>query len=258
MYSYAAKVDIGVVEEHNDDRVLVGGNIVSDGTVSAKVQDGFFLAAVCDGVGGLEKGYKAAEITLSFMSFLNRSGVTDVAIKKAIEEANKRVLKYQSENELSAGAMTTISGIFAENEILYVFNAGDSRVYRFRYKYVLQLSKDNSFVQDLVDLGEITSEEAKSHPKRNIINKCIGHEEFVNPKVLTIENDFANGDILMICSDGISDVLTNQDIQEIIYEHKDNNDLSDCCNALYSAAIEKGSKDNLSVILIRREENEDE
>jgi protein phosphatase len=257
MFTCAAKVDIGVSEAHNDDRLLIGRNVITDGTVSAKISDTFLLAAVCDGVGGMAKGYLAAEMTLKFLSFVHRKGTSADTIRNAIEEANRRVRAYQVENNLINGARTTISGIYADEDLFLTFNAGDSRVYRLRYKYVSQLTKDNSYVQDLIDLGELSVEEAKVHPKRNLINKCIGHEEKLNPKVTDLSGEFDYGDIIMICSDGISDVLTNKEIQTILYNHCDDSDLSDCCNEICEKAIANGSQDNMSVLLIRKDEDVD-
>lgn len=257
MFTCCAKVDIGVCEAHNDDRLLLGRALISEGTVSTTVSEPYLLAAVCDGVGGMAKGYLAAELTLNFLSFLHRQNVQPEAIRNAIEEANRRVRAFQAENGLENGARTTLSGIYTHGDRFLTFNAGDSRVYKFRYKYVTQLTKDNSYVQDLVDLGEITPEEARVHPKRNVINKCIGHFETVNPKLTDYSGEFESGDIIMICSDGICDVLTNKQIQTILYEHSDDPDLSDCCNALWAKAIENGSQDNLSVLLIRKDEDAD-
>lgn len=253
MFTCAVKVDIGVSEEHNDDRVLIGKNVISTGTFNQKIEDNYIIGAVCDGVGGLVQGYKAAEITLNFLTFLNRSGVNTETLRIAIEEANRRVRNYQKENNLVNGARTTISGIYADNDNFIVFNAGDSRVYRFRYKYLLRLTKDNSYVQDLIDLGEITPDEARNHPKRNVINKCIGNEEIVNAKISVLDGDFIQGDILAICSDGISDVLTNKDLQDLILQHKNDIDLTQCCENIYQKAIEQGSLDNLSILLIRKD-----
>lgn len=257
MFVCAAKVDIGVSESHNDDRLLIGRNMIADGVVSTKITDDYLLAAVCDGVGGMAKGYLAAEMTLNFMSFIHRKGTTPDTIRNAIEEANRRVRTYQAENDLQNGARTTISGIYLDGEQFLTFNAGDSRVYKFRYKYVTQLTKDNSYVQDMVDLGEITSNEAREHPQRNLINKCIGHEDEVNPKVTDYSGEFEDGDIILICSDGISDVLTNKEIQSILYDHANDEELSECCIAICDKAIANGTQDNMSVLLIRKEEDID-
>lgn len=253
MYTCAAKVDIGVCEGHNDDRMLLGGKLIDSGTVTERIEGQMLLAAVCDGVGGRANGYAAAEITLRFLAFLNRTGVGGDTLRNAIEEANNRVRAYQREQNLLDGARTTLAGVYAEGNGLYVFHAGDSRVYRFRHRYLMQLTKDHSYVQDMIDLGELTVEEAMRHPKRNLIHKCVGHEETVNPKISYYEDDFEENDILMLCSDGISDVLTNREIREIILNHKEDPELGACCEAIYQQAICNGSRDNLSVMLVRKE-----
>lgn len=254
MYTYAAKVDIGVSEEQNDDRVLVASILLTDGEISGILDSENIIAAICDGVGGLAQGFRAAMTTLERVSHLNKTGISIDQIREAIEEANTRVRNIQSIENLHNAMMTTIAGVYSDGERFIVFNAGDSRVYRFRYKYFMQLSKDHSLVQDLIDLGEITPEEAKLHKNKNVINKCIGCEESVNARIIDMSGEFSNGDILLICSDGISDVLSDQDIKDIIIEHKQDEDLKDCCINIYKKAIEKGSFDNLSVILLRKEQ----
>lgn len=253
MFSFAAKVDIGVHEQENDDRVLVGKRLLSDGTISGKNSEPYLLAAVCDGVGGLSFGYRAAEITLDVMQYLQRQNVDETAIRNGIEEANRRVLLRQREENCAEGMRTTISGFYADSDKLLVFNAGDSRVYRFRYKYLMQITKDDSLVQDMLELGELTEEEAKLDPRRNIINKCIGEQTAVQPKIIDLSDDFSVGDLLLVCSDGISDVLEHQAIQQTLYEYKAAPDLSACCERLVSLAIEHGSQDNMSVIVVRKE-----
>lgn len=257
MFTCAAKVDIGVCETHNDDRLLLGRDLVTHGELSARIAQDHLLAAVCDGVGGMAKGDLAAEMTLNFMAFVHRKGVNAATLHNAIEEANRRVRNCQKEQHLHSGARTTIAGMYADGDAFLVFHAGDSRVYRFRHKYLTQLTKDHSYVQDLVDLGEITQEEARTHPRRNVINKCIGHEDEVNPKITDLEGEFDVGDVILICSDGITDVLTNREIQGILTWHRDDENLSECCNAICSKAIENGSQDNMSVLLIRKEDEAD-
>lgn len=254
MYTYAAKVDIGVSEDQNDDRALVSSILLTDGEISGKIEKQEVVAAICDGVGGLAQGYRAAMTTLERISHLNKSDITLEQIQTAIEESNTRVRNIQSIENLHNAMMSTIAGVYSDGDRFIVFNAGDSRVYRFRFKYIMQLSKDHSLVQDLIDLGEITPEEAKNHEKKNVINKCIGCEERVNARVMDMSGDFAEGDILIICSDGISDVLSDQDIKDIVLVHKQDEELNDCCKKIYENAIEKGSLDNLSVILLRKEQ----
>lgn len=253
MYTYAALVDIGVCEKQNDDRVLIAGKVLEGGTVSGKLEKSECLAAVCDGVGGMAMGYRAAEITLEFMAHLDRAGVEGETVRKAIEEANRRVRAQQLAANLPDSMRTTIAGIYADADRLLVFNAGDSRVYRLRYKYLMQLSKDHSLVQDLVDMGELSREEMRNHPKRNVINKCIGNEESVGARVVDFAEDFVKGDLLLLCSDGITDYLEDARIKEILTQHKAEDDLTVCCKAVFEAAVAAGTQDNMSIIIIRKD-----
>ncbi|MCR5598302.1 MAG: hypothetical protein K6G19_09005 [Lachnospiraceae bacterium] len=254
MFSFAGKVDIGVYEESNDDRILIGSHLLTNGQFSGKTENPFIISAVCDGVGGMAQGYRAAMTTLEMFSHLDKPGVSSEIIKETIEVSNRRIRNIQSIENLYNGLRTTIAGIYADENKFIVFNAGDSRVYRFRYKFFSQLSKDHSLVQDLVDMGEISSEAAKTHPKKNIINKCLGNDEVVNPRIIDMSDDFIKDDIVMICSDGISDEVPESDFKEIIMEHVQDEDLMTCCEQIFKRAIEKGSKDNLSVILLRKED----
>ena len=159
MFSFAGIVDIGVYEQQNDDRLLIGSHLLIDGEFSGKTDHPYIVAAICDGVGGLAQGYRAAMSTLEVFSHFDRSGVTAGGIKDAIETANTRIRNAQSLENLQKGMRTTIAGIYADENRMYVFNAGDSRVYRFRYRYFTQLSKDHSLVAELLDAGIITEDE---------------------------------------------------------------------------------------------------
>lgn len=253
MYTYATLVDIGVSEKHNDDRALINNMIVEEGSFSGIISEDYFVASICDGVGGLAKGYLAAEITLDFFKHLNRKNVSIEIIKKAVEEANRRVKERQIIEDMQGGMRTTIAGVYVNGEAAIVYNAGDSRVYRFRHKYLLQLSKDHSLVQDLVDLGQLLREDIKKHPKKNVINKCIGHDTEVNARVMDISGEYSVGDIVMICSDGITDYVDDSSIKDIILAHKKDVDLTACCKEIYTCAVEAGSLDNMSIILIRKD-----
>ncbi len=254
MFSYAGKVDIGVYEHQNDDRILIGSHIITDGEFSGKTDNSYIIAAVCDGVGGLAQGYRAAMTTLEVMSHFDKKGVSTDEIKEAIELSNRRIRNIQSIEALHNGLRTTIAGIYVDDNNFFVYNAGDSRVYRFRYKYFNQLSKDHSLVQDLIDMGEISVEEMKTHKQKNVINKCIGNDEIVNPRVIDMSDNLVKGDIIMICSDGITDEVMDADIKKLIHEHKNDLDLLECCRLICCKAIENGSQDNLSIILLRKEE----
>lgn len=253
MFTYAVKVDIGVSEEQNDDRALIESHIFTDGFVVNSSNKDYLIAAICDGVGGRSHGGQAAMITLEVLSYLNRPSVELATIRTAIEEANRRIIAAWKEDYWKKGMCTTLAGVYVDQENFFVFNAGDSRVYRFRHRYLMQLSKDHSHVQDLVTMGEITMEEAKVHSQKNLINKCIGNKNSVNPRIVDMSGDFYQGDLLLICSDGISDVITEIELKDLLLQHKQDYNLSQCCQELYELAIKNGSLDNLSLILMRKE-----
>ena len=254
MYSFMGIVDKGVYEDQNDDRIIIGSHILTDGSYCGKVDESYIVASVCDGVGGLAQGYRAAMTTLELLSHLNRNEVSETVITDYIEIANRRIRNIQGIENLQNGLRTTIAGIYTDASRFIVFNAGDSRVYRFRYKYLSQLSKDHSLVQDMIDIGEIEPDEAKIHPKKNIINKCLGNDEVVNPRVIDMSDDFVKGDIIIICSDGITDEVYDSELKDILFTHKNDENLELCGNLICRKAIEKGSKDNMSIILLRKED----
>lgn len=252
MFTYAAVSGVGVHEPRNDDRVLIGTQVISAGSCGGRTENSYMTAAVCDGVGGMLQGFRAAEIAAEVFGQLNCSGKSLPDIKAAAEEANQRLRTLQQEENLHNGLRTTVAGLYADGERLFVFNAGDSRVYRLRYKYLTQLSKDHSLVQDLIDLGEISQEEARTHPRKNIISKCLGHEETVHARVVDMSGDLMANDVFFICSDGISDVLSDEEIRDTLFRHRTDENLEQCCKELYKVAVDNGSLDNMSAVLIRK------
>ncbi len=149
------------------------------------------------------------------------------------------------------GLRSTLAALYVDGETVYVINAGDSRVYRFRSGELVQLSKDHSVVQNYIDMGEITEEESYSHPKKNLITKCIGNEERVNARIVDFSEDLQLGDMFILCSDGLSDCLRTREMRVMLNE--DNKPLSELCRLLTKKAIEKGSTDNISICLMRKE-----
>ena len=256
MLRYAGLVDIGVYEKQNDDRALLGNHVITEGSFSGETQEPYFLAAVCDGVSGMQQGGRAAELTVSMLGECSRAGLTRAELREKIEEINKSIRLLQQQENMQNGLRTTLAGIYLDGDRLTVFNAGDSRVYRLRYRFLRLLSKDHSLVQDLIDLNQLTPEQARRHPQKNIINKCIGHEENVNPRIREYADDLTDGDLFLLCSDGITDVLPDEHLQAFLAEHAEDADLSVPCRLLRDAAAAYGSMDNMSVLLIRKERTE--
>lgn len=249
MYRYAGLVDMGVYEDHNDDRAMLDGKVLGEGALDGSTDSNSFHAAVFDGVGGALQGARAAQLAAEGMAALDADSAGAQDIKDMIEQVNTALIDIQKEENIQGELLTTAAGICAQGEELMVYNAGDSRVYRQRGRFIRQLSKDHSHVQMLVDMGKITPEEAKGHPQRNVIIKCLGYDPRVNPRVVEFD-DLLAGDLIMICSDGISDVLDDKEIAEILSQH---GDLTEGCTALRDAAAAKGSLDNMTVLLVRKE-----
>jgi serine/threonine protein phosphatase PrpC len=253
MLQATVKVDIGTFHEKNDDCALINGHILHDGDFQIELNNNVCLAVICDGVGGEMFGNEAAQTTLEVSSQLSGDVLNEEDIRTNIYIANQRVMEHQRLDNDHSRMATTIAGVFIKDSDYIVFNVGDSRVYRFRNKYIYLLSKDHSLVQDLIDTNLIAHEDAFNHPNRNIINRFIGHPTDYLPNIKICEQGFLDHDILLICSDGISDVLLEEDFENILLQYNNKFTLLDCCKELVAKAIQCGSMDNLSVILIRKE-----
>ncbi len=252
MYNCAAITDIGPQFKVNDDRILIGNHILSVGEYQTEATGDNFVLAIADGVGGLQMGYEAAEETLGIVSQLYAPAKERMDIRNCIEAANKSVLAKQLSLNSPQGLRTTLALLYVDRDGGFVANAGDSRVYRFRDNELVQLSKDHSLVQNMVDTGEITEDEAYVHPKRNVITKCIGEEDKVNARIIDLSGDVIINDIYMLCSDGISDCLRPDEIRDTLVEGQEKN-LIDLCRTFIHKAIDNGSTDNISICLMRKE-----
>ncbi len=252
MYRYAAYTDKGPVFEVNDDRVAVGNEITGNGGFSGVTDEPVIFAGVADGVGGLSRGYEAAEITLRTLTAINKPGVERTEITDSIEKANRIIRSRQTELNIEDGLRTTLAAIYIDNDVLFVINAGDSRVYRLRDGRLEQLSKDHSVVQNYIDTGKITEEESYDHPKRNVITKCIGDEDRVNARIIDLSGSLRDNDMFMLCSDGISDCIRTPEAEQL-FMSGENDDLGHICRSFVQKAIENGSTDNISICLVRRE-----
>ncbi len=232
--------DIGCVRNENQDTFR---NIV-------KSNKGFGL--VCDGMGGprggkVASGY-AADIIFSVISEnlekMNCEKFKE-AFLNAVTKANDRIIKAAEDDETYAGMGTTAVAAFVEDRKCVVANVGDSRAYYYAEDKMAQVSHDHSMVQELVDEGKITADEAKNHPNRNIITRAVGAYDSVN--VDFFEFDISDDGIVMLCSDGLTNML---DESEILFELDVTTDVAECANTLVEMAKHRGGDDNITVLLI--------
>lgn len=170
-------------------------------------------------------------------------------IRGAISRANKEIYEIAEKDETYKGMGTTVILAITFGNRVYIGHIGDSRLYRIRKNIIRQLTTDHSYVQALLKEGTITKEQAYNHPQKNILLKVVGCEPYIEPDILV--KGFLKDDVLLMCTDGLTNMLTNEEIFNIITNEKNN--LENVCKHLIDAANENGGNDNISVILVSKD-----
>ena len=242
--NFAARVDIGP-KETNDDRVLVGGEIL-DEMMYAGATEIPAVAAVCDGCGGYAGGGIAAQTVLEFLSFEESDTLADITyLAQVLDHCHQMVMEKKEEMPQYAAMCTTIAGcIFCEDSVV-LFHSGDSRVYRHDRWGLAKMTRDHSIVQDMIDMGEITPEEALTHPKRNVIRRCIG----INgpaPEIYVSRSPINPGEKYLFCSDGLWESVPDTQIKSIL---DSDIPLQQMVDTLVESALQQGADDNISVCI---------
>ncbi len=212
------------------------------------------LLILADGMGGHAAGELASEIAVETIGsftedFANKQGegLLD-AMREAVTEANEKIFTRASEDVQLKGMGTTLSLAYLCEDFLYYINIGDSRIYYLSDHELTQLTVDDSFVNYLVHMGDITEEEAKVHPQRNILTKAMGSKRDISFDISYIPLDKLEK--LLLCTDGLTDALDAHEIAEILSQDKSIELLGD---QLIEQALEQGSSDNISVIILDKE-----
>lgn len=241
---YYGKTDIGMHRKENQDRIEVPND-----------KNKLKLFIVADGMGGANAGGVASQMAIEYVKNSIMVGIEETEyerekieelLRKAIVDANKYVYNKSKANSEYTGMGTTISVALVVKNKVYIGHIGDSRIYRIRKHIMRQLTKDHSYVQELLRNKTITKEEAENHPQKNILLKVLGCEPEIEPDIMV--KGFVKDDVLLLCSDGLTNMIDKDDIHEMISESKHN--LKDTCNSLISRAKKNGGYDNISVILI--------
>ncbi len=215
----------------------------------------FLVAGVVDGVGGYRGGDIAAEIARSIIleSLETISGDNVIeSLRQAIIEANKKIHEAKKEepaNELMACVLTSVVADKKNHNCWYA-HVGDTRIYLLRDHSLVKLSKDHSVVGFLEESGRLSEEEAMRHPRRNEINKAVGFEEDISSPedfIETGESPFLPGDQLLLCSDGLTDMISSETIMSILTSEKD---ISSKARSLIEAANQAGGNDNITAVLV--------
>ena len=211
------------------------------------------LCVVCDGMGGAKSGNIASSLAVDvFSQEIQRCWTpnmewdrADQLLKSAVKLANFTVYDQAMQFEEFDGMGTTLVAAFVRGRKVSVVNVGDSRAYRISPSGIRQITKDHSVVQMMVDRGELTPEMAKHYPGKNLITRAVGTEPIVNCDIF--RQELAKGDYLLLCSDGLSNLL---DDQEILFEVVHGVNKERCCKRLLDIAISRGSPDNVTCVLV--------
>ena len=213
------------------------------------------LVAVFDGMGGHRAGNTASATAARLVSELSE-GLGAVAeepivglmqrIEVIVQEVNARLFSLSCTSKSLKGMGTTMVLAFATLGEYIAANVGDSRLYHYGAGNFRQVTRDHSYVADLVDAGIITCEQAHTHPARNIITRALGTNE--QEDIDLYRHPWAEGDILLLCTDGLYDALDEAEMRRIL---EDEQDLEQACDTLVKNALYDGSTDNISVILLK-------
>ena len=239
----SAKTDVGKVRPNNQDSYAAG-----------EFQNGVTWVVVCDGMGGYRGGNIASSaavktiserITGSYRENMTSSSIKNLLVT-SITNANFEIFDMAAANEELKGMGTTVVAALITKKAIYIAHAGDSRAYLVADGKLRQITKDHSVVQELVDSGEITREQAMDHPQKNLITRALGVEEIV--KVDFTVEDIKGDETLLICTDGLTNEVTEDEILRVLSEKP----FEEVADTLVDMANENGGNDNITAVAITR------
>lgn len=224
--------DTGLVRKGNEDSYLLNNRL------------GLF--AVADGMGGHEAGEVASHIAVTTLEkSIEELRREENALDLAIQAANVEIYNQAQENQAYNGMGTTITALYCGDEKVYIGHVGDSRAYLLRKSQITLLTRDHSLVNELLLGGHISEEEALNHPQRHVVTRALGIEPTVEVDILSpaIEKE----DKILLCTDGLSNLLKPEEMLQVIQLYKDP---ADALQALKQMALERGGFDNITALLV--------
>lgn len=247
MYKIYGLTDLGNVRTSNEDGFVINDVLIDEGDFSTDAETSF-LTVVCDGMGGESSGEVASFITLK--AFATTKNIEDKDdIKQLVESTvQAELLQHMEMNPHTKGMGTTVAGIWCKEHKITIFHVGDSRVYRFRDDFIKPMTKDHSLVETLYDAGQISYEEKSTHPERNILLRSLGQQS-VEVDLMELPTLTEVGDVYLLCTDGLTEYITADEIEEYLQELKP---IEQLAQNLVQLAKERGGADNITVILIKR------
>ena len=237
----SAKTDTGKVRSSNQDSYSV-----------FDLADGSVMAVVCDGMGGAKGGNIASEAAVRIISEKIKSGFHEgmnensmrLLLSSAIESANGSIFSMSCDNDELSGMGTTVVCAIIKNDTAFIANAGDSRLYIVDNNKISQITTDHSIVQMMVDNGEITPEEAKDHPKKNVITRALGVDNSL--RIDYAREELQDGDTVLLCTDGLTNYVDDASILNVC----NTCDAYQIADELIELANENGGGDNVTVVSV--------
>ena len=230
--TFGSRTDIGCVREQNEDSLIV--------------QPPLFVVA--DGMGGHAAGEVASEIAVNTISECAPEHADAEELGKAVEQANRDIINAALAGEGREGMGTTCTAAMLEHNRLVIAQVGDSRAYLLHGGKLTQLTRDHSLMANMIEAGQITPEEARVHPNRSVITRALGNDPDTIPDLYEINVE--EGDRLLLCSDGLSSMIEDSEIETIMNRQADP---QRCASALVNEAIAAGGLDNVTVVIANAE-----
>ncbi|WP_418827941.1 Stp1/IreP family PP2C-type Ser/Thr phosphatase [Paratractidigestivibacter sp.] len=227
--AWGSRSDVGLVRGHNEDSFLVQAP----------------LFAVCDGMGGHAAGEVASSIAVSTIAEKAPAGADDVLLGVAVEAANTAVMLGAEQGMGKPGMGCTASCCLIEEGKMAIAHVGDSRIYLLRHGSLVRVTHDHSYVEELVDSGQITADEARTHPSRSIITRALGSDPDMYADHFSLE--VSNGDRVILCSDGLSSMIADSEIEALAVSSATPQQAAD---NLVAAALTAGGLDNVTVVVV--------
>lgn len=226
---WGARSDVGCVRPHNEDSYLVQSP----------------LFCVCDGMGGHAAGEVASSIAVETIAKTAPQAADAARLAAAVEAANAAVIEAALNGLGKPGMGCTATCAYIENDMLAIAHVGDSRAYLLHEGTLIRVTRDHSYVEELVDAGEITADEARVHPNRSVITRALGSDPAMYADHFTLHIE--EGDRLILCSDGLSSMIPDSDIENIATQ---SSTAQICVDNLVDAALVAGGHDNVTVVVV--------
>lgn len=252
-----ARTEVGCARERNEDAFLVYDIATDDSgiTVDQRIRElrpPGIVIAVCDGMGGAAAGDVAAMMASDGLrraasgSGIQQAGDAERMLLTAVTDSNQAIADYTKLHPDKRGMGTTMTAAVALGQALVIVQVGDSRAYLRRGRTLQQLTMDQNVVGQMVAAGKLRPEDARNYKQRNVLLEAIGVQERVGPDIVHAE--VRAGDVLLLCSDGLTGPLTDRQILDVMLKHEDP---VRCCRALTESACAHGGPDNVTVAVAR-------